>query len=57
MNHDRDVLFDVIELIETINRHRPDSEEALWRRSSADRNDPLGADDRRGRQRRLGGAS
>ena len=29
MNRDRDFLFDVIELIETINRHRPDSEEAF----------------------------
>ena len=29
MNRDRDFLFDMIELIETIERHRPESEEAL----------------------------
>ena len=27
MNPDRDFLLDIVELIETIDRHRPDSEE------------------------------
>ncbi len=29
MNRDRDFLLDIIELIEAIDRHRPDTEEAF----------------------------